>query len=229
MKTIRRSFSIVLVVALVALLLVAGSGMLSKGFAGAGEATESGIKPPETDVERPVYIDGFAPDDNIPGEAANAPGAVFSYKFISSIELVPRNTANAKAYSGAGCSYMASGSNPLLVGADVDLPHGSVIKFIRLYYNDTNASAGVDAALTQYSNGTSIKDLAFTGSTIAFNTGSGFAVSEEITETVNTATSSYVVYGWPDAAVGTLQFCAIRVAYYAPAFWTSFLPSISDN
>jgi hypothetical protein len=51
-------------------------------------------------------------------------------------------------------------------------------------------------------------------------------VSDEITETVNNASYAYTAYAWPDAASSTLQFCGLRVAYYAPYNAAVFLPTI---
>ena len=95
------------------------------------------------------------PDDNPPAEAGEAAsGQTFSYFTVSGPELQPRSTANDQAYGSNGCVYMSSGTGiGLLTGTGMHLPDTAVIKYIRLYYNDTNASAGVDAFLTRYAPG----------------------------------------------------------------------------
>ncbi len=204
-------------------------GALQEAIApeGSQAATETGIKP---EVESSaVYVDGFAPDDNPPvtANSPSAPSAVFSYYTIVGPEMQPRTTANNQAYGSSGCSYMTSGTGTgLLSGSGLHIPDDSVIKYIRLYYYDINASAGVDAYLTRYAPGTSVSDLVFTGSTNAFAGGAGFVVSPEITETVNTAAYTYMLYGWPDSASNTLQYCGIRVAYYAPTISSVYLPML---
>lgn len=172
------------------------------------------------------YVDGMAPDDNR-AVSPSAADLTFSYYTVSGPELQPRSTASTQVYSANGCVYMSAGaSTGLLTGTGLHIPDDSIVKYIRLYYNDTHATAGVDAFLTRYAPGSNTIDLVNTGSSNPFNTGYGFVVSQEITETVNNTTYAYVLYGWPDSAVSSLQVCGIRVAYYAPTWTTLFLPSI---
>jgi hypothetical protein len=177
------------------------------------------------------YAEGMAPDDNIPqspGLAPSEPQATFTYYTVSGPELQPRTTTNVQVYNANGCIYMSTGtSTGLLTGTGLHIPDDSVIKYIRLYYNDTNASAGVDAFLTRYAPGSGTADLISTGSTNAYSGGYGFVVSNEITHTVNNDIYAYMLYGWPDANVSSLQVCGIRVAYYAPPLFGLFLPSIT--
>lgn len=160
---------------------------------------------------------GLPPDDNPSVHAPNQPALTFSYYMVAGPEMHPRNTGNPQSYSSNGCIYMSSGtSTGLLTGSGLHIPDGSVIKYIRLYYHDSNASAGVDAFLTRYAPGSGTSDRVHTGSTNAFSGGYGFVVSTEITETVNNTAYAYHLYGWPDSAASSLQVCGIRVAYYAP-------------
>lgn len=172
------------------------------------------------------YVDGAAPDDNAT-RTSGAVNATFSYYTASGPELQPRTTTNNQVYSANGCVYMASGSGTgLLTGVGLHLPDNAVIKYIRLYYNDTDAAVGVDAYLTRYAPGSATSDLVNTGSTNEFNGGYGFVVSSEITETVNNASHAYMIYGWPDSASYSLQVCGLRVAYYAPYLGAVFMPVI---
>lgn len=160
---------------------------------------------------------GLPPDDNPPMNAPNQPALTFSYYMVAGPEMHPRSTSNIQTYSANGCIYMSTGANVgLLTGTSLHIPDDSVIKYIRLYYHDTNASAGVDAYLTRYAPGSATSDRLHTGSTNAFSGGYAFVVSAEITETVNNTIYAYHLYGWPDSNVSSLQVCGIRVAYYAP-------------
>jgi hypothetical protein len=191
-----------------------------KGTAG----TETGESPEFTSSQG--YVDGMAPDDNA-DLAPSAVDATFSYYTVSGPELQPRTTSNVQVYSANGCVYMSTGAGTgLLTGTGLHIPDGSIIKYIRLYYNDTNAAAGVDAFLTRYAPGSATADLINTGSSNAFAGGYGFVVSAEITQTVNNTSYAYILYGWPDSNVNTLQVCGIRVAYYAPTWTNLFLPTI---
>ncbi len=222
---------------IVLLVLVLPLVFLAGGFALAQlelAATEPGGERPEVmpasyDSGDPSFdAPGVLPPDENATDSIQGTSATFSYYTVAGPELHPRTTANDQTYSANGCVYMTSGSSAgLLTGTGMHIPDGSVVKYIRLYYNDTNASAGVDAFLTRYAPGTATSDLVSTGSTNAFSGGSGFVVSSQITETVNNTSYAYLLYGWPDSASSTLQVCGLRVAYYAPFSAAIFLPMVS--
>jgi hypothetical protein len=105
------------------------------------------------------------------------------------------------------------------------LVDGAVIKYLRVYYRDTNAANGVEGYITRYQPGVGTLDLVHTGSSDAFDGGYGFVVSQEITETVNNNIYVYTLIGWPDDVNVANQICGLRVAYYAPP-GPAFLPTI---
>ena len=222
--------AVLLAIVLPFVFLVGGFALAQLGL----PATEPGGDPPEVmpasyDSGDPSFdaLGVLPPDENAPN-SIQATSATFSYYTVSGPEMQPRTTANNQTYATSGCVYLASGSSTgLLTGTGLHIPDNSVVKYIRLYYNDTNASAGVDAYLTRYAPGSAASDLVNTGSTNAFNGGYGFVVSSEITETVNNTAYAYLLYGWPDSASSTLQVCGIRVAYYAPYSAAVFLPMVS--
>jgi len=100
------------------------------------------------------------------------------------------------------------------LNTELHIPDGSVIKYLRLYYNDTSATGNVAAYLTRYGAGTSTSDLVSVSS--SGSSGVGTVLSVEITHTVSNAAYAYTLIGWPGAATSQLQICGIRVAYYAP-------------
>lgn len=182
-----------------------------------GDEVKPEIVPASFDSGLTSNPNDLPPDENPAVKSPNQPSATFTYYTVSGPELQTRSTGNDQIYSANGCVYLSSGvSTGLLTGTGLHLPDGAVIKYIRLYYNDTNNTAGVDTYLTRYAPGSATSDLVFTGSTNAFSGGYGFVVSSEITETVNNSVYAYQLYGWPDSAASTLQVCGIRVAYYAP-------------
>jgi hypothetical protein len=101
-----------------------------------------------------------------------------------------------------------------------------VIKYLRVYYRDTNAANGVEGYITRYQPGVGTLDLVHTGSSDAFVGGYGFVVSQEITETVNNNIYVYTLIGWPDDVNVANQICGLRVAYYAPFTAAVFLPVV---
>jgi hypothetical protein len=170
---------------------------------------------------------GLPPDENPPAGVAGAPGApqqLFRYYQVSGATLRGRNSTTGYAYDGLGCSFVTAGTGAgRILNTELPLPDGAVIKYLRVYYNDTNALNGVEGYITRYQPGTGTADLIHTGSSDAFAGGYGFVVSAEITETVTNVPYAYTLIGWPDAVGSANQICGLRVAYY-PAVAAAFLP-----
>jgi len=188
-------------------------------------ATDGEAAPPETESPWPG---GFAPDENPAGpNAPGAPSATFSYYMVSGATLRGRSSTTTQAYDNIGCIHLTAGSS-LIVNTEMQIPDGSIIKFLRVIYNDTSATDYVRGYLTRYTPGQATNDLVSVSSSAAFATGYGFAVSAEITETVNNISYAYTLIGWPTAASSAAQICGLRIAYYAPGTST-FLPTIEKN
>ncbi|HUU94441.1 MAG TPA: hypothetical protein VM487_01780 [Phycisphaerae bacterium] len=164
---------------------------------------------------------GVPPDENrIVGSDWAAPAAsqTFSYYQVAGATLRGRNSTTGYVYDGSGCTHVTAGSGTgLILNTELPLPDGAIIKYLRVYYDDTNASSAVKGFLTRYQPGAGTSDLVSVGSTNAFALGHGFAVSAEITETVNNAAYAYTLIGWPGTLGATNQICGLRVAYYAPS------------
>jgi hypothetical protein len=225
-----RLLAMILVLVLPTVLLVGGFALAQLGL----PATEPGgdppkMMPPSYDSGDPSFdARGVLPPDENTSDSIEGNSATFAYYTVAGPELQPRTTTNVQAYTSNGCVYMSSGTGTgLLTGTGMHIPDNAVLKYIRLYYYDTNASAGVDAFLTRYAPGSAVSDRLSTGSTNAFSGGYGFVVSNEITETVDNSAYAYHLYGWPDSNNSNLQVCGIRVAYYAPFSAAVFLPMVS--
>jgi hypothetical protein len=191
----------------------------------------------QTDRHRTVVYDsatstGLPPDENPPASSAlapNAPNLTFEYYQVSGVTLRGRSSDTGYAYDGVGCSHVTAGTGTgRILNTDLPLPDGSVIKYLRVYYRDTNAANGVEGYITRYQPGVGTADLVHTGSSDAFVGGYGFVVSAEITETVNNTSYAYTLIGWPDDANVANQICGLRVAYYASTTAT-YLPMISNS
>jgi hypothetical protein len=175
---------------------------------------------------------GLPPDDNPATRsvvAPNAPLLTFRYYQVSGATLRGRNSTTGYAYDGVGCSHVTAGTGTgRILNTEMPLPDGAIIKYLRVYYRDTNAANGVEGYITRYQPGVGAADLVHTGSSDAFAGGYGFVVSSEITETVNNNLYAYTLIGWPDDANFANQICGLRVAYYSPTGAT-FLPAISSS
>ena len=196
---------------LVALVVVAGL-LIAVGGALAEPPASTEPSARSTASEPVVFPPG--PDDNPPAgvAAALAPAATFSYYTVAGATMRGRQSATTIAYDGKGCVHTTAAADA--VNAEFNLPSGSVIKYLRLYYVKT-AAGSVTGYITYYRPGVDYTDLSNVTSGAA-TTGYGTALSSELTHTVDHSLYAYTLIGWPSAASSTLQVCGLRVAYYAP-------------
>jgi hypothetical protein len=173
------------------------------------------------------YANSLPPDDN-PGVGITSPDAIFSYFLVSGATLRGRSSATQYTYAGSGCSYTTAGEGTQrILNTDLQLPDHAVIKYIRVYYYDTNPSSGVDGFLTRYTPGENIADdLVAANAPDAFSGGFGFTVSPEITETVDNEIYAYTLIAFPDENNSANQFCGLRIAYFPPYNGIVFLPAV---
>jgi hypothetical protein len=198
--------------------------------------------------ELPVYAPGIAygivdesgydldasgtlyPDDNPPETTAlspNAPNASFSYYFVSGATLVARSSSASYTYDSLGCVYV--GTDGLVLNTDLQLPVGSEIKYLRLYYNDTNNPGYITGYISKYPPSDSVIDVVTVSSPSTGTPGAGFVVSSRITETVDYENYPYLLIGRPTKGNFNLRICGLRVAYYAPVIGYTFMPVINKN
>lgn len=232
--TILRKVILLILVFLLAGLLV--TAVLASGAVQADNlvpVTEPGAEPAPDLL--PSYDSGsqsdrenaFPPDENAILEGQSL-SLTFSYYQVAGATLRGRNSTTEYVYDGSGCSHVTSGTGVgRILNTELPLPDGSVIKYLRVYYKDTNAANGVEGYITRYQPGSGTADLVHAGSSDAFNGGYGFVVSAEITETVNNTVYAYTLIGWPDDTNINNQICGLRVAYYAPTTPSMlFLPTM---
>ncbi len=182
--------------------------------------------PPSYISGDPAFADLQPPDEN-PTSGAASPAIPFSYYQVTGATLRGRNSTTEYLYDGVGCSHVTYSSDIYrILNTEASIPDNSVIKYLRVYYNDTNPASGVEGYITRYQPGVATADLIHTGSSDAFSGGYGFVVSAEITETVNNTSYAYTVIGWPDENNVANQICGLRIAYYAPFRANVFLPVI---
>jgi hypothetical protein len=183
--------------------------LLATGLAGAeppGRATDAS--------EAPAVARAAAPGAE---RAPDAPeGGGFSYYYVSGATLEARDSATGWDYSGTGCKYTIGGTDRI-VNTELQIPDGSTIKYLRIYYNDTSAGSDVQGFITRYDAGTGTEDVVSVSSTGAG--GVGTALSAEITHVVDNFGYAYVLIGWPGASSSQVQICGLRVAYYAPVLF----------
>jgi S-layer homology domain len=105
---------------------------------------------------------------------------------VPAASFQPRCSALTYDYLSSG--YMAPTNNPCtpfadLMWATVTLPTGAEIKFLDLYYNDTDAANDVAAYIRAYNNAAGLETIASVSSD--GSPGMGYASSELLSYTVN--------------------------------------------
>jgi hypothetical protein len=152
---------------------------------------------------------------------AVSPSASF-YNIPGSV-LIPVDGVVNLVYDNNGCVHATAGANYLL-NAPLDIPPGSHIVLMRLYYDDTNVGA-IDSWITRYDEaGTDHQDLVSVSSIGSAGHGSNYGDLDNIMDTYSWR---YVINVRLNTASPTLQVCGIRVMYYAPTIFGNFLPEIS--
>lgn len=139
--------------------------------------------------------------------------ATFYYLHVAGSTLRPRTSATSWASGGSGgCVYASSGS----VGTfniHMDLPHGSRVDYLRVFYYDASANDSI-AWITRYDSAGGYSDR-----TSVFSSGSGgygSQLSGYLGEVLDYANYSYVLNWWPNQLGSSMQLCGLRVAYRLP-------------
>lgn len=148
-------------------------------------------------------------------DAADSVLATFSYYNILGSALRPRNSSNTYAYTSNGCLYVTGGNVSDRLQFPLLIPDDSVIKYLRFYFIDTNAS-DMTAWITRYAPGQSSSDVSSVMS--SGSAGVGSTLSAEITHAVDNSGNYTINVGW-NANDTTQQICGVRVAYYAPTLF----------
>lgn len=154
--------------------------------------------------------------------SALALNSYLSYYTVSGNSFRGKSSTATYQYDLAGCVHSTSGG--VQFATELHIPNGSQIKFLRLFYRDTSASDTVTGYITAIKPGISSEDLVNVSST--GSGGYGTVLSPEITYTVDTTDEAYTLIFWPTIGDTTVEFCGMRVAYYAPAFFADFMPLI---
>ncbi len=179
----------------------------------------------------PSYISGdpayqnISPPDENPTSGVNSPSANFTYYQVTGATLRGRSSTTQFTYDGNGCAHTTAGSERIL-NTELHIPENAVIKYLRVYYKDTNPNSSVLGFITKYQPGGAFADIVYAGSTAEFSGGVGFTVSQAITETVDNSLYGYALSGLPAENNIANQICGLRVAYYAPFVGTVFMPVV---
>jgi hypothetical protein len=201
MKNIRKPG---LILATVLILL---SGFLVMAFTGTVQSSSS-------PANAQAAFQGLAPD--LMGWSD------FYYIFAAGSTLRPRDSIQDWANSSdGGCIYATTSANEVM-NLHLDLPTGSRIDYLRIFYYDANASNS-DAWITTYNGSGGFSDI-FSVSTSGAS-GYGTNLSSYVGHIVDNANNAYVLNWRPNATGSTMRLCGLRVAYRVPTM-IIFLPLV---
>ena len=155
--------------------------------------------------------------------AADAPDApsgtegtalTFSYQWLAGSTFHPVSTPGSYSYASAGCIYPSATGAPLF-HHKLLLPEGSLVKYVRMYYRNGSASNAPTAFFTTYDmTGGFNQRMTVSGPSTS---GYGQILSGEMNYTVDHSVEPInIAVNLGSVIDGSVQFCGVRVAYYAP-------------
>jgi|WetSurMetagenome_2_1015567.scaffolds.fasta_scaffold00699_8 hypothetical protein len=128
-----------------------------------------------------------------------------------------RNSSTAISYSSAGCIYVSPAG---YVVSRVNLPKDAVLKYLRIYFNITDATKSIGSYVTTYNLLTGdYLDIISVSSGSGYN-GRGSVLSSEATATVDPDENAYtLIASLPEGSA--TRFCGATVYYYNPPTLTT--------
>ena len=136
----------------------------------------------------------------------------FYYAFVAGSALHPVDSDTNWNYESYGCVSASTGAGTLF-NADLDLPEGSRIDYLRIYYYDTSATYS-SSWITTYDGAGGYDDLTDVQS--VGNGGYGTELSPYVGDVVDNHDNSYVLNWRANQAGSTMRLCGFRVAYRLP-------------
>jgi hypothetical protein len=172
-------------------------------FAIVANATAESATPSSSTPVDGAGLDGVSTPDAIDGIGTNR------YLRIAGSNFVPRHAVTDAIFAGAGC-IRASVAGAIFT-ADLQLPSGAVVNYVRTYYYNDGVSAGISTHLTDFDGtGGSVQHTDFTTST---GTGYASTLSPPVSLTITPMTHSYSMVVVINSTSTDLRFCGVRIQY----------------
>lgn len=170
----------------------------------AGDDAESRVSSVEVGLSGPVLPQA---------ESIAAGGASASrFLFAAGSNFRPRSSDTTFSYFGGGCVRRDSLAGDSWFTYDLDLPEGSVIDHLRLFYYDIDATSDVDSELWAFDGAGGTHQIA--GAQGSGSLGYGDVGSGLFAHSVDTLNQSYSVVASLQGGVGErLALCGVRLRY----------------
>lgn len=169
------------------------------------------------------------PDNSLVNTQQNdvlAPEGLTSWRVIGAALKPRENDVSYSVNSSGGCTYVTAGDDSTVWNVPVDLPQGSEVDTLRMYYYDTSGS-NMQAWFTVYDlYGNIVEEFSVSSSGDA---GNSFNDSDPINHTIDYSTYAYLLNWRPVGSGSGLQLCGFRLFYNPPFFGLGFLPFYGNN
>jgi hypothetical protein len=208
-------------VLVVALLTITAVIVVHTGQASQAQAPDVDDPGPWWDSSRPLPA-GVPPESLSPPDrpdAADPLDRAIDTTYNASLRITgsamrPRESdVEWREGSNGGCIYASSGDELTVWNTPVYLPQGSTVKYLRMYYDDQNATINCQAWFTVYD---LYGEVVEEWETCSTGTGRTFATSSEFTHTVDYDLYSYAVNWRPWNLGDDMQVCGFRILYHTP-------------
>ena len=154
-------------------------------------------------------------------EDPDSPDATTRYIHVAGTAFIPYWDPVEPKYAGGGCVYYTGtykySTFPL------ELPYGSTVTQLRLYFKDTNANNGI-IYLTQYDDGNSYTEIIST--TTSGSSGVGYT-SVSLSLPLDYVNYSYSLMWQANVGDASMQLCGARIAYTPPPFSEVAMPLVN--
>lgn len=162
----------------------------------------------------------FSPlDPSTEEELAPTEAVTYEFMSIAATTLSPYNSSYSYDYSGAGCRYN-DGPGTAYSDIDIQVPNGSIIDYLRVYYIDNDAVNDVDALLYEFDGGGSFRQIADARG--SGTPGAGSAGSGLFHHMVDNANHSLVVRIANHGTDSSLAACRVRLRLQPAIFGDGF-------
>ena len=187
-----------------------------------GPLPQSASSPAPSSEPRMAVLDV---QPSAPSQVPLAPQASWpdNWYTIAGSVFLPANSGYSYQYGNSGC---LKSNSPGYWRASVNLPDGSVAKYLYINYKNDMYSANSTAYLTKYKSNGDYADLVSVNSRTYTTTGvTGYFLdlSGEFTETIDNLQYSYT-FIWSGST--TQRLCSVRLGYYPPSIFGVALPLV---
>jgi len=151
--------------------------------------------------------------DNDAGSPEQPEWSSYYYVFAAGSTLKTRDSAQNWANSASGGCIYATTLASEIMNLHLDIPTGSGIDYLRIFYYDTNA-ANSSSWITTYDGDSGFADIA----TVSSSGTGGYStdLSPYIGHVVDNGNHAYVLNWRPNVTGNTMMLCGLRVAYRLP-------------